>query len=811
MKMMQLKDDLGFGQLSGVRPGQNKHHKTGYSPSKRGAGSQTGKDRFMGQNSSHYLAIAPHFNVHRMGDDQFILLSEDQSFRLSGAGYMMLIPLLDGQFTRVQILEQVAGRAPVEELNALIDTMLAKRYVVPVEPWADSARSAFWSAQNLPPIDCESHLAKYRVAVVPLGKDGPAGSVQASQLAAMLMAAGFCISDYKNAHVSIVLVEDYLQPALGDFARSAAQRKALWIPFKPGGMSAWFGPVMGSHSGEYNCYFCLARRLAEHRPTEHVLTPTMMGVRAAKAWTPATLAIASGQATLEMTRFALGQSQQIEQRLMTWGIVDGQNAMHMVPLFDDCPSQDRAQAHGQNGGADGPNDTVDAVPIRLLPVKNFDGADSGWRALSPEQALARLEPIVSPITGIVAYINPVALGEGLHVYSASQGSRSAIDPRQNRTLGRAGGAAGKGLSAKQAKISCLAEAVERYGAQWVGSEPRRQASWRELGTLAPHPRDLLQYSDFQYENRAELNKTIGMMGRIAEPFDETALVDWSPAWSLRDDAARWLPSRFCFYQYPDGLAPGDHKFCWADSNGCATGGSLEEAILQGFLEVVERDAVAIWWYNRLRVRQVAFDGLDDTYVAQVQDYYRGLGRDIWLLDITTDLGIPVVVAVSATFDGRRILTGFGSHIDGRIAALRALTEIHQIILFDQSPDTERSANHLVDDALWQWLDQASLDDHPYLKPDGMITVHEMPAHQFDSIDQAVRYGVERVAQAGHDFIVVDYSRNDLPLNCVRVVVPGLRHFWNRRAVGRLTEAPVRMGNLARPLREDELNPVNFFI
>ncbi|WP_417813125.1 TOMM precursor leader peptide-binding protein [Thalassospira alkalitolerans] len=760
----------------------------------------------MEQNSNHYLAMAPHFNVHRMGDDQFMLLSEDQSFRLSGAGYVMIIPLLDGRLTRAQILEQLAGRASADEINGLIDIMLAKRYVVPVEPWADSARSAFWSAQNLPPVDCETHLAQYRVAVVALGKDGPAGSVQASQLTAMLMAAGFCISDYKNAHVSIVLVEDYLQPALGEFARSAAQRKALWIPFKPGGMSAWFGPIMGSHNGDHNCYFCLARRLAEHRPGEHVLVPSMTGVRSAKAWTPATLAIANGQATLELTRFALGQSQQIEQRLVTWGIADGQNGQHMVPLFDDCPS-----ASAQQAGDDGQKDRVEAIPIRLSSVKNFDGADGGWRALSPGQALAKLEPIVSPITGIVAHIHPVALGEGLHVYNASQGHRAAIDPRQNRTLGRPGGASGKGLSAKQAKISCLAEAVERYGAQWVGSEPRRQASWRDLGTLAPHPRDLLQYSDFQYENRAELNKTIGMMGRIAEPFDETALIDWSPAWSLRDDAERWLPSRFCFYQYPDDLVPGDHKFCWADSNGCATGGSIEEAILQGFLEVVERDAVAIWWYNRLRMRLVAFDGLDDTYVAQVQDYYRGLGRDVWLLDITTDLGIPVVVAVSATFDGRRILTGFGAHIDGRIAALRALTEIHQAILFDQSPETERSANHQVDDAVWQWLDKASLADHSYLKPDGVITVDEMPTHQFDNIDQAVRYGVDCVAQAGHDFIVVDYSRKDLPLNCVRVVVPGLRHFWNRRAVGRLTEAPVQMGKLDRSLNEDELNPVNFFL
>ena len=42
----------------------------------------------------------------------------------------------------------------------------------------------------------------------------------------------------------------------------------------------------------------------------------------------------------------------------------------------------------------------------------------------------------------------------------------------------------------------------------------------------------------------------------------------------------------------------------ADSNGCAAGNTLEEAIVQGFLELVERDAYAIWWYNRLQRAEV---------------------------------------------------------------------------------------------------------------------------------------------------------------------------------------------------------------
>jgi len=45
---------------------------------------------------------------------------------------------------------------------------------------------------------------------------------------------------------------------------------------------------------------------------------------------------------------------------------------------------------------------------------------------------------------------------------------------------------------------------------------------------------------------------------------------------------------------------------------------------------------------------------------------------------------------------------------------------------------------------------------------------------------------------------------------VKVVVPGLRHFWPRYAPGRLYEVPVKMGWLEKPLREDELNPISIF-
>ena len=61
-----------------------------------------------------------------------------------------------------------------------------------------------------------------------------------------------------------------------------------------------------------------------------------------------------------------------------------------------------------------------------------------------------------------------------------------------------------------------------------------------------------------------------------------------------------------------------------------------------------------------------------------------------------------------------------------------------------------------------------------------------------------------------ELLVLNQTRADVKMPVVKVIVPGLRHFWARFAPGRLYDVPVKMGWLKRPLREDELNPIPVF-
>jgi len=287
---------------------------------------------------------------------------------------------------------------------------------------------------------------------------------------------------------------------------------------------------------------------------------------------------------------------------------------------------------------------------------------------------------------------------------------------------------------------------------------------------------------------------------MAPPFDPSAKIEWSPVWSLRDERFKYLPTSFLYFFYSDG------RQIHADSNGCAAGNTLEEAVVQGFLELVERDSYAIWWYNRLRRPEVDLSQFDDSYVRELLVQLAESGRRVWMLDVTNDVGIPSYVAIShATENGQDAIEfGSGSHFDARIAALRSLTELNQFLSLGLVGD--RSAAKSSDDG----SAPLNLRDNPYLTPSGDPPVPLDLNSKFGLIDrrEQVMACVQAVKRLGLDFLVLDQTRPDIEAPVARVIVPGLRHFYRRFAPGRLYDVPVKLGWLQRPVPEDELNPVH---
>jgi ribosomal protein S12 methylthiotransferase accessory factor len=257
-------------------------------------------------------------------------------------------------------------------------------------------------------------------------------------------------------------------------------------------------------------------------------------------------------------------------------------------------------------------------------------------------------------------------------------------------------------------------------------------------------------------------------------------------------------------------------FAMGDSNGAAAGTSFEDATLQGFLELVERDAVALWWYNRVQRPAVDLDSFGDPYIDRMREVYAGLHREMWALDLTADFGIPVVGAFSRRTDkpAEDILIAFGAHLDPHIALTRALTEMNQFLSPVADAGPGETAYSGADHEQKAWWTSATLANQPYLRPlaghaPATAARWDMPAA--DDLRTDLETVQRVVAEHGMEMLVLDQTRPDVGLPVAKVIVPGMRHFWARFAPGRLYDVPVRLGWQAAPTAEADLNPTAIFI
>jgi ribosomal protein S12 methylthiotransferase accessory factor len=746
------------------------------------------------------IAFASHFEVRTLDGRRLLLLSEDRSVLLTGKLYVLIAPYLDGSRTRDEIVAALrsATTAPLDRIELAMSTLLGKRYATPVATGVPAPRAAFWTELGVvDPAGAEQRLRGTRVAARALGRAAGADGVAADHFVAALTEAGFPVAvDADAADITVVLVDDYLDPQLDAINRDMRRTGRRWLPLKAAGRVAWLGPIF--HPADGPCWACLSKRLVENRPAEAHAAGGEPLSRVSRGEFPVARRIALNLAGLELARAVAGvpDAALAGPNVLTFDLKNHALTRHVVHRQTACPVC---------------GERLDSVAegrlLRLESRRKYALADGGSRACPPEEVLARLEPHVSPLTGLISGLVDQSPAAGLPVYGTRGIFPVAVGPRENRRVGRAESSAGKGTTEIQAKVSCLAEAVERYSVGWQGWEPRRRATLAELGPAAIHPNDVMRYSERQYAARATQKLREESFNWVGAPFSPERAVDWTPTWSLTHERVRWLPTQLCYYNY---RGEPDHDFYCADSNGCASGSTLEEAVLQGFLELVERDSCALWWYNRVRRPAIDLAGFDDPFFRRAEAFLRGKGRTLYALDLTSDLGIPVVVAVTHAA-GRKIICGLGAHLSVHVAASRAVAELNQMLALET--DEGRQTRGSDEPELAWWMREATIENQPYLvaAPGRRLTVADYSMLETDDLLGDVKQCVAAVQRGGLEMLVLDTTRAEVGFPTVRVTVPGLRHFWARFGSGRLYDVPVSLGWLPRPLDETELNPIPFFL
>lgn len=703
-------------------------------------------------------AFPPHVRVAVVEDDGAALLlgTERGTTAIHGPLYARLGALIDGRRTADAIAGRLAGAFdPTHVYHALL---LLERdgHLVPAGAPDEGPDPA-------PPPVPRPLLAGRRVTVHVLG------SVPRGPVEARLAAHGATVTG--RGDVVLAAVDDYLDPALAAVREAARDRGVPWLLLRPVGELTWIGPLFAP--GRPGCWHCLAHRLRRHAPSD---TGTL--VRAA---TPprraAALAAAVDRAAAALAAWRPDGDHALARAVVTRDRAGGAERRHALTPRPQCPGCGDPARYARR--------VTDAALARAL----LRGAAEAPAVLDPDA-------LVSPVTGLVDRIETLAGAAGgpVHVRVAGAGTRPGSGGSWRRRLH----VCGAGLTGDAATRAVLAEAVERMSGTYAGDEPRVTARLAELDGRALHPNACLLVSDAQYRTREEWNRHVSAASRVPEPFDPGVAVAWTPVWSLTRNEPCHLPTALLYHGYP---GDPDRACCPADSNGCAAGATPAEAVLHGLLELVERDSVALWWHHRVPRPAVDLDVLGEPAYHALGAHYRTLDRVFWVLDLTTDLGIPAYVAVTRRLTGPadQVLLGSAAAPDARTAVARAVSEMHALVATLATVPDEA----LLAPELRRWLGAARVAGEPHLAPAGMRAPPPPPPLP----DPAARLAWCRDAleRRGLEVLVLDQTRPDTGVPVVKVIVPGLRHLRPRYAPGRLYEAPVAAGWLPAPPREDALH------
>jgi YcaO-like protein with predicted kinase domain len=168
---------------------------------------------------------------------------------------------------------------------------------------------------------------------------------------------------------------------------------------------------------------------------------------------------------------------------------------------------------------------------------------------------------------------------------------------------------------------------------------------------------------------------------VAQSFAPEVRFDWIPALELGTCTEHYLPADLFSFAYGNGPISRSAG-SYATSGGKAVGSSVFDALLHALLELVERDAFIIGQYDPQRSLDVS-ELEHEAGTAALLGRLRALGLEVYLFELTTELGIPVVkvcLAEPSGFGRVHIHKGIAAHVDRPFAAHRALLEACQVRL-----------------------------------------------------------------------------------------------------------------------------------
>lgn len=225
---------------------------------------------------------------------------------------------------------------------------------------------------------------------------------------------------------------------------------------------------------------------------------------------------------------------------------------------------------------------------------------------------------------------------------------------------------GVGATPHSAIAKALGEGVERYCAAMFCYDELTWAAYRDLGEPATSPDSFALYTSQQY----------GAAAFPWQPFDADSWVGWVRGRSLISGQPVLVPAPFVYVPYHYQRTRSGTPISQPISTGLACGNSVQDATLSALCEVIERDAFTITWQARLQRPRITQDSLGGE-LAELVDRYRRVGLTVHLVDISTDIACPTVLAVAEGFapSSPALAVAAAAHPDPTLAVRKSLEEL----------------------------------------------------------------------------------------------------------------------------------------
>ncbi|MGH8885551.1 MAG: YcaO-like family protein [Egibacteraceae bacterium] len=387
---------------------------------------------------------------------------------------------------------------------------------------------------------------------------------------------------------------------------------------------------------------------------------------------------------------------------------------------------------------------------------------------------------------------------------------------------------------ERARSAAIGEAVERYCGNMIPSG-LKSASYRELvaaGEPAVHPSEFILYSDTQYAQR----------GFPFVPFTDELPVRWTAARDLLTGGRVLVPASLVWINYFRDRYAGEPRTNFVIYSGIATGQTREDAERAALEELIERDAMTIWWQSGAPVVGIDLPSAS-TVLAAIAPKSNLSNIRYHLVHIPTVVNVPVIGVLLQDTKQHIVTFGTACRADASDAAHKALVEAVQLYTLSRECLDPHSPTWRAFEAgilhsfsfLPYRADRAYLDDvrpdfrnvidlqfhtqlyldvrmHVYvqriLKPCDYVSLSQLPRLPTYSSRSAY---LERLAERGFRVLAVDLTTEDVRsagLEVVRVIVPGL--YPNAPAAfpflggTRLYNEPVAQGWRPSPCAEDDL-------